>query len=335
MNLSTLVVRDIEQTYGSLTHCVVALIRWAGGNATYRDVNAALGLSLRTVAVTHGTEPALWTTYACDRFLKDAAAHWGVRLRELHPPEAAEGLSGHTSFDQHFDASYLPLIRSALKHEQPVLAWQGWPDARAPLWGIITGECDERLGISGTTMWSHGRPVPLMRPAAQLYVVEEIDLNPPDDETLFRGAVARLATGLRGAGASDPAHSNVVWGDRAYEVWLERMEQYEQRTREQHEDGRGHVQHARGISDDRMAGMAFFRHFRDGADGEDRDLIDAILAECRGEIDVLGTLRDRHDVAVLIRTPQGRSALASGIAAARSFERALAGAVETLAKRIL
>jgi len=330
MNLSPILVHDVPDGQGSLTHCMMTLVRWAGGNATYRDVNAALGLSLRTVAVKRCPDPGWWSTYACDRFLEEAARMWGLRLRPVHPPEAAVGLNTYASFEQHFAASYAPLIRDALRHEQPVLAWQGWPDVRSAQWGIITREGDDGLGFGGTTIWSRGQSVPLVAPAIQLYVVEEVHLQQPTSEELFRAAVGRFRAVVREPGDVDP---DVVWGHAAYQTWLERLEEAGPRAADA--EGRGHVQHARSITGDRAAGLSFFRHYRDGAEGELRHCIDAILAECRGEIDVLATMRDPRDVAVLIGTPEGRRALGSGLRAAQFFERELADAVDTVARHVL
>ena len=329
MDLSSLLIRDVEERFESLTLSLVSLLRWAGGNVHYRDVNAALGLSLRTVAVRGRISPGWWSTYACDRFLMDAAAMWGVRLRPLHPPEAAVGLTEFEPFDQHFTASYAPLIQAALEHDQPVLAWQGWPDVRAPLWGIITQTSAEGLRFAGTTMWSRGQGVPLVAPALQMYVVEEIDLRRPSDDELFRTVVGRFLAVLREPYGADP---NVVTGSEAYDLWLEHLE--EPGDQPVDENGRGHVHYARCLTGDRAAGIRFFRHFRDGAEGDVRHFIDAIMAECRGEIDVLGTMRDEKDVRILIRSVEGRRALAAGVRAAQSFERAMPQAVEALAAQV-
>jgi hypothetical protein len=329
MDLSSLLIRNVEERFGSLALSLVSLLRWAGGNVHHRDVNAALGLSLRTVAVRGAVSPGWWPTYGSDRFLVEAAAMWGVRLRPLHPPEAAVGLDQSEAFDQHFEASYSPLIRDALEHGQPVLAWQGWPDARASLWGIITQSSPEGLGFSGTTMWSRGQDVPLVRPALQLYVVEEIDLRRPSHEELFQAAVGRFRVLLQEPQAVDP---NVVLGSAAYDLWLEHLEHPVDGVSD--DDGRGHVHYARCLTADRSAGIRFFRHYRDGSEGESRHLIDAILAECRGEVDVLGTLRDNRDVRLLIESAEGRRALTAGVRAAQSFERAMAAAVNALSAQV-
>lgn len=331
MDLSTLVLNDIEHRLGSLTLSLVALLRWAGGNVRYRSLNAALGLSLRITALRRRTCLAWWSTHGCDTYLDSTAQMFGMRLRELHPPEAAVGLSEHPPFDQHFQASYAPLIRTALEHNQPVLAWQGWPDVRRFLWGIITRTWEEGVGFAGTTMWSHGQIVPLVAPPVQFYVLEEILPRKPRDEELMKTAVFRFRQVLCDSHEADP---DVMTGPEAYEPWLDRLKLPDVCPTCGVAEGRCHLQHARCVVSARSSAVRFFQHYRDGADRSLRPLIDALLAECRGSMDALATSRDQAAVKVLIQTPEGRKALAAGVKAAQSFDRAMVDAINQLAERL-
>lgn len=319
MDLSTLAVRDLEGRDSSLTLALEALLRWAGGNVRYRSLNASLALSLRTTAVRRDVCLGTWSTFGCDAFLEETAAAFGVRLRALHPPEAAVGLSDNAEFGQHFDASYAPLIRRALENNQPVLAWRGWPDVRAAFWGIITQTSDQGVGFAGTTMWSHGQSVPLPAPPIQLYVVEECMPREPDDAELLRQALCRFENTLCNRLSGDP---NVVTGPGAHDVWLSRLSGAQPCPTCGPRGGRCHVQHARCITSDRASGIRFFLHYRDGADDTTRPLLDALLGLCHTTVDLLAVSRDPARVDILLRTTEGRRALSIAIEAAQSYDRA-------------
>ncbi|UCC31209.1 MAG: hypothetical protein JSU86_02815, partial [Phycisphaerales bacterium] len=114
----------------SLTFALQALAHDAGYEINLDDLNAALGLPWMTPAVPRERDLACWPMYARDAFLAEAGRLFGMNIRDIHPPEAARGLNGFPEFQQHFDASYRPLILKALEHNQAVLAWQGWPGDR-------------------------------------------------------------------------------------------------------------------------------------------------------------------------------------------------------------
>lgn len=327
MDLSTLVVRDLEGRDSSLTLALEALLRWAGGNVRYRSLNASLALSLRTTAVRRDACLGTWSTYGCDAFLEDTADAFGLRLRDLHPPEASVGLSDHAEFRQHFDASYAPLIRRALENNQPVLAWQGWPDVRAALWGIITQTSDQGVGFAGTTMWSHGQIVALPDPPIQLYVVEECIPRDPDDAELLRHTLRRFASTLRSQLNGDP---DVVTGPDAYDLWSARLSHEEPCPTCGPRGGRCHVQHARCVTSDRASGIRYFLHYRDGADDTTRPLLDALLGLCHTTIDLLAVSRDPARVDILLRTVEGRRVLSIGLESAQSFDRAAADIIARL-----
>lgn len=330
MHRSGLIVREDRDRVGSLTLALEALLRWAGANVRYRSLDAALGLSLRTTAVRRRSCLGWWSTFGSDVYLAETARMFGIRIRALHPPEAAAGLSVHGPFEQHFEASYRPLVVRALEHGQPVIAWRGWPDARESLWGVITEVTDAGLGLAGTVMWSHGAIVPLLTPPVQVYVVEEVRPRVPDDDALIRAATLRFRDVLHNRMGDDPG---VVTGVEALDVWLERLKGdavCPTCAGRGDRGGRCHVQHARFLTSHRASGVRFFRHYRDGVDRGLKTMIDALLVECQGWIDALGTSRDPAAVEVLVKSPEGRDALAAGIRAARTFETAMTEAIERL-----
>ena len=131
----------------SLTRALQSLGRDGGYSIDGEDLNAALGLSFMVCAAPEVEEDlSRWAMYARDAFLIEAGRLFGIGLREIHPPEAACGLSRFEAFRQHFDASYHPLIERALEHGQPVLAWGGWPGDDEAAWGIIRRVTDGGVG---------------------------------------------------------------------------------------------------------------------------------------------------------------------------------------------
>ncbi len=126
MPLSTLRIKDVENRWDSLSLSLHAIVDWAGLDLHYRAFSAALGHSFMTVSTGRDDDClAWWPAFGRDALLVEAAALFGVRLREVHPPEAARGLSDAPEFAQHFEASYKPIILRALENREPVIAWQG------------------------------------------------------------------------------------------------------------------------------------------------------------------------------------------------------------------
>jgi hypothetical protein len=172
------------------------------------DVAVALGLPFLMCADCEQCDVARWASLASDVGLIEAAALFGVRARPLHPRATAAGLVTSPEYNQHFRDSYVPLVRRALAHDQPVLAWQGWPSPAERAWGIITHAEPATGGLRGVTAEAPGT-VPLIGAPLQCYVIEQIDpIAPAAADVLACGAaaVARLheecaATGPRIAGA--------------------------------------------------------------------------------------------------------------------------------------
>lgn len=209
----------------SLTHALCTIADRAGYIIDPDDLNPALGLSWMSIAVPSEPDPGCWPMYARDAFLVEAGRLFGMTIRDVHPPEAARGLSDAAEFQQHFDASYRPLVLRALEHDQPVLAWQGWPGEMRLLWGIITGTSDAGVGLRGRVAWPSGagsdhapEVVTLDQPPVQLYVVETVAATQPDPQELLDLALEHAKQVL-----SDALHDRfgVMTGPGAYDAWIE------------------------------------------------------------------------------------------------------------------
>ena len=134
----------------SLTFALRCVASAGRCNLDADDLHAALGLPLMVCAPRNEPDARIWPAYARDVFLIEAARAFGMTLRGIHPPQAARGLERVREFEQHFDASYRPLIARALENGQPVLAWQGWGGDFDYFWGIIERGCDNGVGFTGT-----------------------------------------------------------------------------------------------------------------------------------------------------------------------------------------
>lgn len=168
----------------SLAHAVRAVARDAGNEIDFDDLLAAMGLSWMVYAVPDEPNVADWSMYARDAFLIPAGRLFGLTIREIHPPQAARGLDHAAEFEQHFDASYRPLILRALEHGQPVLVWRGWPGERRLWWGVIVASCGQGIGFRGAVYPSRDLSVAceshvLVSPPTQLYMVETMAARKP------------------------------------------------------------------------------------------------------------------------------------------------------------
>lgn len=166
---------DVSRPEESLAFAVRAIARQAGFEIDHSKIIVALGFE--TPAVPFPTATSIM--FGRDARLIEAGKLVGMQIRDVHPPEAARGLEGVAEFDQHFDASYRPLILRALENNQGVIAWRGWAAERELSWGWIRAACDEGVGFRGATIWSERelnslRNDLLVRPAVQLYIVERV-----------------------------------------------------------------------------------------------------------------------------------------------------------------
>ncbi len=293
----------------SLTHALCAIADRVGYAIDLDDLNAALGLSWMSIAVPSEPDPACWPMYARDAFLVEAGRLFGMTIRDMHPPEAARGLSDAAEFRQHFDASYRPLVLRALEHDQTVLAWQGWPGDMRLLWGIITGTSDAGVGLRGRVACPSGRaawpseappcpsepprdmPAPSARanrtpevvtlehPPVQLYVVETVVATQPDPQELLDLAHEHAKQVL-----SDTLHDRfgVITGPAAYDAWIE------------HCENAGRAQPAEASKASRRA-----KH--------DLRVAEAPKAPCRAQPDLPATEQHRRLVASVIGMHQSAS----------------------------
>jgi hypothetical protein len=200
----------------SLAVSLRAVLAHNGTDRPYDELLAALGLGFATVA-TPDDSLGWWCTYARDARLIETASLYGLRLRELHPAEAASGLVHSAEYAQHFQDSYVPLIAVALEHDQLVIAWRGWPAPRDRFWGVITDIRGQTL--FGQTLRSAAQPLPLSRPAHQIYIVEEF--RPVEPSALKPAHLfSHVARQARAVWAGNWARcANVETGAAAYRAW--------------------------------------------------------------------------------------------------------------------
>ena len=297
-----------------------ALLRRAGCEVHYRSLNAALGLSFMTSVRDPGRCLASWMAEGRDALLGRTAPRFGIRLRELHPPDAAAGLEDAPEFAQHFEASYKPLIKRMLEHDQPVLVSGGWPGKSSGQWGIIASVCDEGIGLSGTTLGSGSELVPLAAPPVQAYVVEEVAPHVPSDDELFRLVVCNACVVVQNR--TDPRFGTTT-GPGVYDSWLERL-------RHKHVcatcRGRGagcHKRTASAVTLARESAVEFLSHHRDALSGPPRHNVDKLIAECKGVIQALGLSCDLSAVQQLLESEDGRAKLARDVELAHTHETAI------------
>ncbi|MFO0974625.1 MAG: hypothetical protein U1A27_14465 [Phycisphaerae bacterium] len=204
---------------GSLVASLRGLLGWCQRPVAADELIAVSGVAALLPAAVHEPDPAAWPAYARDAFLVDAALHYGLVLRDLHPPDAAPLPAPPREFEWHFRDSYLPLIRAALAHQQPTLAWMGWPAPHARDWGVIIA-CDSSGTCLGRLPGRGGDAVPLERAAVQCYVLTDAagPLAPPGDR--LHAALRRAADVLNNR---LPARCGALTGPAAIERWRERL----------------------------------------------------------------------------------------------------------------
>ena len=166
---------ELSRPEESLAFAVRAIARQAGVEIDHTELVVALGFEASAVS----SPTARSIMFDRDARLIEAGKLVGMQIRDVHPPEAARGLEAAAEFDQHFDASYRPLILRALENNQGVIAWRGWAGERELSWGWIRAACAEGVGFRGATIWSERelnslRNDLLVRPAVQLYIVERV-----------------------------------------------------------------------------------------------------------------------------------------------------------------
>ena len=315
----------------SLVVALRALAAAAGVALDYDALGAALGVSFASVSTPALETPGWWMTFGRDAFLEPAARQFGIRLRDLHPPEVGMEMTGADGFDQHFALSHRPLIQRALEHGQPVLAWQGWPDDRCFLWGVITGmEGDE---LVGTTLWSDGRRLPLTAPAAQCYVVERCDPVLPGRAdllgTALRHGEAYVNRAPYAPSAGVPVTApTLVTGPAAFDAWEGWLEACDDGSAP--EAWNEHRQHAEFAAAARQSAGRFLREYRSAAEPDRADAIDQAIACCDAFADRLADSRDPARVESMFASRSGRQTLLEAVHAAEADDRRLGIQLERL-----
>jgi hypothetical protein len=348
--------RQNEDAYRSRIFCDASLslplsLHVLAGDAGYEidcdDLNAAMGLSWMTTAVPGEDDPARWAMYARDAFLVEAARLFGMTIRDIHPPEAARGLDGLPEFEQHFDASYRPLILRALEHRQPVLAWQGWPGDRRMLWGIITETGDGGVGFSGrvprssearpcadergstvpstSTVSCHDR-VTLESPPVQLYIVETITPTQPDPQELLDLA---LGNGRRIFDNALADRFGVITGTAAYDAWIARRQKVGRASPAEAQPeapclaepdlpalAHAHRQLAGSVLTAHKSAIRFLERHHPRVSGDLRSRLDVLTRSCHTIVTSLREWLDAADAAASLSTPGGWAKLTNALARA-------------------
>jgi hypothetical protein len=298
--------------YESLAVAVRGVLRSLGQEHSYAELVSILGIGALFTAVPH--DPLRrWSQAARDAALLPASSRLGLRLRDLHPPAAAAGLEQSAEFALHFEDSYLPLIRRAVEHEQPVLAWCGWQRPEDFRWGVITGVEDGRaVGCPA----GESQPRPLLGPALQVYVIERREPGTVDSAQLLK-FVAELAvaewTGLLACAAG------VQTGAAAWQTWQATLESGEVLAKATAHE---HVALATAVDGGRAALASWLRELSLD-DPAAKQLADRWASAIDALRVALHPLLDEPALNAQLKDSSGRSAVAREIAACAEREATL------------
>jgi hypothetical protein len=287
MDWTGLIIQDAADRPESLTACLQAIAHWRGQELGYDDLNAAMGLIGLIAVDPTGASPADWPGLARDWCLVEAARLYGFSLRPLHPQEAAPRLACSSEFHQHFVDSYAPLIRQALDHEQPVLAWRGWPAPIESAWGVLTHVAEDGVGFAGTVPGSGGRPLVLQGPSAQCYVVETAKAREPEPMTLLHHAVRMTNRALKGETGVCPG---IVTGTAAYPHILDWIGQAQWATAAAAGRAVSLMAFFQAVFSARQSGRRFFERWQGHLDGDPRGACNAVMAGLQQVCDALESL---------------------------------------------
>ncbi|MBI4579352.1 MAG: hypothetical protein HY718_06590 [Planctomycetes bacterium] len=334
MDLESIVIREEAGRYESLALGLQAVARAADGELDYDALCAAMGVSLAAVSLRSEPAPGWWMTFGRDAFVESAAKLFGIRLRNLHPPDVGVEMVAADEFPQHFEASYKPLILTALGNEQPVLAWQGWPDASAMFWGVVTEAGD--AGLRGTTLWAGGERVPLTGPALQCYVVEECDPQDPPRDQLLAMAL-RHADAYMNRAPLTPVVAGLtmpvlVTGPAAFDAWEEWLAGGEFGATDRDPAWREHRQHAEFLVAARRSAVTFLNSIREIIPSEQQNLVDQLLDTCAAQVTLLGPSCDENGARASFSSPAGRQTLLEAVHRAEAADRRIAMMVEELSR---
>lgn len=202
----------------SLTLAVEAIFRAYEHPVSRVDIAATLGNLFMTTYAAEAPADRTWNTLGLHAFLEPAARVFGLDLRDLHPPEAAPPPPVPHEFDLHFRDSYLPFVAASLTRDEPVLAWAGWPPPNQEIWGIISAIDNASSTPAGHTMYSQGRPVPLLGSPTQAYTIQELRPLQPAPRELLSLVLNHAADVLNNQlpskfGARTGAAALIAWKD--------------------------------------------------------------------------------------------------------------------------
>jgi len=305
--------RDTTHDPLSLPLAVRAVLQQAGHDVDLDDLCAVMGLPFLFTAVPDEPNLSRWLMYARDAFLIPAGRLFGLTIRELHPPDAARGLDRAEEFRQHFDASYRPLILRALEHNQPVLAWRGWPPPFDLHWGLVTETCAEGVAFRGPVFESRDghRDLVLQTPATQCYVVESIEPLPPQREAIFKMALWHAHVICR----TDLSNSlNVLAGTRAFEEWHRRAQSDDWTTEESQKRFEQCVRLAHDVRTMFASVPRILEELSQTFGPDERQLMNFAATCCHKIITDLELLMDAWEVSRLVRIEHARKTIVLEIA---------------------
>lgn len=336
MDLNAITIREEPGRYESLALALRAAIEAASGEIDYDTLCATLGVSFAAVSVSAESAPGWWMTYGRDAFVEPVAELFGLRLRNLQPPDVGLEMTQAVEFPQHFEASYKPLVQRAIENGQPVLAWQGWPGVSGLFWGVIARAQAETLG--GTTLWAEGPRVTMTGPAMQCYVVEDFARREPTPLQVLKTAMQHADAYMNRApfapvtaGAGVPA---IVTGPAAFDAWERWLSETEFGPIEEDASWREHRQHAEFVMSSWQSAGRFLEAMRPVVPAECRDNLAATIETCGQIVALLDPSAAEAGAREAFDSRAGRERLLAAVHAAEAANRRLALTVEELAREL-
>ncbi len=332
-----------------MTFALQAVAHGAGYSIDFDDLNAALGASWMFCAVPGEDDPGNWPMYARDAFLVEAGLLFGMTIRPVHPPQAARGLALTPQFDQHFDASYRPLVHRALENHQSVLAWRGWPGDRRLMWGLIEAPCDDGVGFCGSIYTCPDEPEKgaLERPPVQLYVVETVTPTQPSSNELWQLARTHGRLILNNELID---RFGVVTGPDAFDVWIDLLRTHKPsseqqpgvsqpvacapgsdlcRTSGQVDLARAHCALATSAAAAHRSAIRFLKRRSESTESKHRAVTESVIKQCQVLVTALEDSLDAHEVESMVSAAEGREQLAGKVEEARHAAAAMIRVLKT------
>ena len=329
MSVSDIHLHDAERASDSLTASLQAVARSYGLAVEYDTLHAVLGLSFMVCAPSRGEFSPEWESPARDWNLVRAARLLGIELRALHPAPAAAELRGAGEYRQHFVDSYAPLVRQALEHDQPVVAWHGWPGDLAPQWGVITDTTRDGVGLRGKTPGCLDRPVTMIEPPVQCYIAETgTGAHMPDARELVRFAMC--AADIVVHNRIDPSFG-VITGHGAYDTWLQWLDEQPADPVALSGSAARLARRLVDVANARRSGLNFLDRHRGDLAHALHPAVDELAAALRGAIATLGAPDGTSAGEQTSPVRSGPGAWAGNVRALQEAERKVAEHVGRLA----